>query len=531
MRRSYFITGLGSKSRVEVHDNTIEIKYYGHACIYIRTKNLSLVTDPWLSKEGAFLWSWFQFPDNTEVDLTPLQNVDYVFLSHEHQDHCDLNFLKTLNPKTKIVIPKYTDSYLYSTLKQNVKNEIIVANSQQKIKLDDEVTFCPVVQSVPHWDDCTLVFETPKGTVVDINDMHIIDKDLEWIKDNFKINYLFIQYSGASWHPYVYDYPHEKKVSLAQKKVINKFLNVKRIFESCKPDFLIPCAGPPCFLDDEQFDLNFSDESVFPSQADFYQFAKKEGLADKTVILLPGDTFDPSQDCVAVSQKNLEHEAFTDKRKYLERYKTRRQDTIKKRLSALEHSNGNLEEKFRHYFEPLIKSSSYFREKIGGKVLFEIVNGKDEKIIVDFSNSTNPVKPLEDDKFFAKFRIDSRFINLILEKKLSWEQLFLSLRFKASRDPDKMNAYLFTFLRFVDPTTFNAFEIYETGQNMSETFILEHDDKKYEVQKWCPHAMGNLSKGRIVDNCIVCPNHGWSFSLNDGLCLYNKSSIKIRKIS
>ena len=154
-----------------------------------------------------------------------------------------------------------------------------------------------------------------------------------------------------------------------------------------------------------------------------------------------------------------------------------------------------------------------------------------EKIIVDFSNAAMPVKPFEDDKFFYKFQIDSRFLNLILEKKITWEQLLLSLRFKATRDPDQMNAHLFTFLRFADPPTFKAFEYYETRQNISETFLLEHDGKKYEVQKYCPHAMGNLSKGRVVDECIVCPNHGWAFSLNDGSCKYNKSSIKVRQLS
>ncbi len=164
-------------------------------------------------------------------------------------------------------------------------------------------------------------------------------------------------------------------------------------------------------------------------------------------------------------------------------------------------------------------------------MLLEVMNGTAEKIIVDYSNAKSPVKLFEDDKFFTKFQIDSRFLNLILEKKLTWEQLFLSLRFKAARDPDQINTYLFTFLRFADPAAYSAFEIYETQQNMSETFLLEHDGKKYEVQKYCPHAMGNLSKGRIIDGCIVCPNHGWTFSLENGSCLYNKSSIKIRQIS
>ena len=74
------------------------IKFYGHACIYIKSGDLSLVTDPWFSKDGAFLSTWFQFPDNTDLDLQEIRNVDYVILSHEHLDHFDPKFLKTINP-------------------------------------------------------------------------------------------------------------------------------------------------------------------------------------------------------------------------------------------------------------------------------------------------------------------------------------------------------------------------------------------------------------------------------------------------
>ncbi|MCH8985796.1 MAG: hypothetical protein IIB04_04180 [Acidobacteria bacterium] len=52
----------------------------------------------------------------------------------------------------------------------------------QKIRLNDSFTFCPVVQSVPIWDDCTLVFETSEGTIVDVNDMKINDKDLSRVE-------------------------------------------------------------------------------------------------------------------------------------------------------------------------------------------------------------------------------------------------------------------------------------------------------------------------------------------------------------
>jgi len=510
--------------------NNMVIKFNGHACIYIKTDNVSIVTDPWLSREGAFLSTWFQFPDNTQLDLEPMRNADYVILSHEHQDHFDINFLKTINPKTKIIIPKYTDSYLYETLRENLKNEIIVANSLQKLKLGPDVTFCPVVQSVPIWDDCTLVFETPEGTIVDVNDMKIINKDFEWIKENFNIDYLFIQFSGANWHPLVYDYSHEKKAEIAKHKIMTKFHHVEELFKSSGAKCLIPCAGPPCFLNDEHFELNFSDESIFPTQADFYEFAKKEGFADKIFLLMPGDIFDPNQDGKIISAKNIQREEFTNRRAYLERYRSRRQDVINKIPSSLPGVKGSLLNKCRQYFEPLVSSSLYFRKKINGRLLLEVTGDVNEKIIIDFTKAKDSVKSLENESYFYKLSMDSRILDLILDKKLTWEQLLLSLQFKASRNPDMYNEALIVFLRFADANSYKAFEMYETRKDFSDTFILEHEGKKYEVQRYCPHAMGDLSKGRIIDGCIVCPNHGWTFSIDDGKCVSKNSSIRIKKL-
>ena len=507
------------------------IKFNGHACIYIKTDNVSIVTDPWLSREGAFLSTWFQFPDNTQLDLEPMRNADYVILSHEHQDHFDINFLKTINPKTKIIIPKYTDSYLYDTLRGNLKNEIIVANSLQKIKLGPDVTFCPVVQSVPIWDDCTLIFETPEGTIVDVNDMKIINKDFEWVKENFKIDYLFIQFSGANWHPLVYDYGHDKKAEIAKHKIMTKFHHVEDLFASSGAKYLIPCAGPPCFLNDEHYELNFSDESIFPTQADFYEFAKKEGFADKIFILVPGDTFNPNEDCKKVSERNLQREEFVNRRQYLEKYRSRRQDVINKMPFLLPRaSETSLLQKCKEYFEPLVSSSAYFRNKIKGRVLLDVTGDINEKIIIDFSKPKDTVKLLEKENYFYKFGIDSRILNLILDRKLTWEQLLLSLRFTASRNPDMYNEALIVFLRFADANSYNAFEMYETRKNFDETFILKHEGNQYEVQRYCPHAMGDLSKGRIIDGCIVCPNHGWTFSIDDGKCVSKNSSIRIKKL-
>ena len=217
-------------------------------------------------------------------------------------------------------------------------------------------------------------------------------------------------------------------------------------------------------------------------------------------------------------------------RQYLEKYKQRREGIIKENLSKLQDPGTCLLEKCQEFFEPLIASSQFFREKINGRVLLDVSGKVNEKIILDFTKEKNPVKIFEGEDYFYTLKIKSKILNLILTKKLSWEQLLLSLRFNASRNPDIFNEFLVVFLRFAYPPSYKQFELYEKRKNLSDMFILNHNGEKFQVQKYCPHAMGDLSKGQIKDDYIICPNHGWQFSLKDGSCLNNQASIKIRKL-
>ena len=506
-----------------------KIKFLGHASIYIETPKVKIVTDPWFSKTGAFLHSWFQFPDNTEIDFDWVKTLDYVCLSHEHQDHYDIEFLKTLPDSTKIVIPKYDDNFLYTSLKNNLPNEVIELYSRTSLTMGD-VVYTPVRQSVPGWNDCTLMFETPMGTIADVNDMKVSEKDLKFIEKNFDIDYLFIQYSGASWHPQVYSiYDKETKIKLAKKKVYIKFKNVLNIYEALNPKYIVPCAGPPCFLDDDWFYLNLAEENSFPDQKDFYEYFVKKCDKDKIIIPLPGNRVDGSTHIF--NKTVLAHPAFSDKKEYLKQYKERRKDIINSKLGEIQNFKGSLLKKCQDYFVPLIKSSEFLTERINNKIM--LITER-EKIVVDFRKYgrvygiANP--ELEITIPFYTFKIESKYLNMIFDGKLTWEELFLSLRFEVSRTPDKYNEFLMVFLKFADPLYFKHYELHYYKTQRKDTFELEVYDKKYRVQKYCSHALGDLSKGTVLDGNLICPIHAWTFSLKDGHCINHDSEIFIEEI-
>jgi L-ascorbate metabolism protein UlaG (beta-lactamase superfamily) len=83
------------------------MRYFGHACILIETKDVTILVDPLISYYG-YASSVEHFSD---VDLPDV--IDYVLITHNHQDHIVLETLLPLRHKIKnILVPTTTSGAL-----------------------------------------------------------------------------------------------------------------------------------------------------------------------------------------------------------------------------------------------------------------------------------------------------------------------------------------------------------------------------------------------------------------------------------
>jgi UDP-MurNAc hydroxylase len=504
--------------------------YCGHASFRMTHGGVTVLIDPWLSVSGAFLGSWCQFPDNSGLDLDELRRSDFVLISHDHQDHFDLGFLRTLSAATVVVIPRYRHSYLADTIRRELPNRLIEIDDRQPFELGPGITVTPVLQSVPIWDDCAFIIQTPTETILDLNDLKIPDVDLAWVAGNFDIDWLLLQFSGANWHPHVYTYSEAKKTILARRKILTKYHHVAAVVDALDPTSVVPCAGPACFLDDRLFDLNFSEHSIFPGADDFYQFARSAGFGERVRILMPGDELLPGRDGQAQSRRNLELAPYAQKRAYLEAYRERRRPALQAHLAAIAQPDGPLLARFVEHFTPLVLANPYLAERIGGGFLIETTGAEPEQIFVDFGDRSTPVRPYAGEAWIYRLRTEARFLNEIVEQRLRWEELLLSMRVELSRVPDVYSEPLTVFLRFADARQYEVFEAYEKNRIADDSFVLPHHGRTVEVQRTCPHAGGDLAKGRIEGDCIVCPVHGWRYSLLDGSSVHPGYSIRVTEV-
>lgn len=95
-----FFTEEEQRRTARYDGDRMRVRYFGHACILIETRETSILIDPLISYQipgGLSRYTYQDLPDT----------LDYVLITHDHQDHCFFETLLQLRHKVRhILVPK-----------------------------------------------------------------------------------------------------------------------------------------------------------------------------------------------------------------------------------------------------------------------------------------------------------------------------------------------------------------------------------------------------------------------------------------
>jgi L-ascorbate metabolism protein UlaG (beta-lactamase superfamily) len=113
----------------------VRIRYFGHACVLIESRKVSVLFDPVISYKsdgGIERYTYADLPDK----------IDYVLITHTHQDHCMLESLLQLRHKIgTVVVPRsnggsLADPSLKLLLKQIGFSDVRELDELETIEVD-----------------------------------------------------------------------------------------------------------------------------------------------------------------------------------------------------------------------------------------------------------------------------------------------------------------------------------------------------------------------------------------------------------
>jgi UDP-MurNAc hydroxylase len=487
-------------------------KFLGHNCYSFSVNDTLILTDPWFSKKGAFFGSWFQYPKNHHLADECINSISehseaFIYISHEHQDHFDLDFLSKIPKETKIIIPSYKDKTFRNEIK-DLQLNIIELDDSIRTKIANEIHLTFYVSDVGINHDSAILIETKSFNFLNQNDCKIFDR-LNEIKVD--IDYYSVQFSGATWHPSCFAFSDKRKAFLSEKKVMNKLNNVLNGIKTIKPKYYVPAAGPAIFpfLD---INLSLGIDNIFIHHDRLDSFLKENNFYN-TVYLKPGDTFDsklnkpippPTKEEFNEYQNDIEDTWSNIKNEFNIDYL---RNEINARINQIKDIN---------YPElPLI-----------------IFNIKDEdyeeKIFIDLNKK----------KIINEFTYDSPYEELIADRKYfylmhsgeRWQDIYLSLRATVIRRPDIFSNLANIFI-FSDEENIRDSFIDSTNISTEKISVLDDDGAEYMINRFCPHQGADLCNAAIEDGMLICPRHGWKFNLKkDGINIESGESISAKKI-
>ena len=497
------------------------LKFWGHNCFSIVSNTTLLLIDPWFSKSGAFFGSWFQYPKNHHLqgevlDMLNKYENSFIFITHEHQDHYDKEFLSNVQKNTTIIIPNYKDK----NFKQDCESlglKVIEIQDTDKFNLSKEFWIKPYISHIGINHDSAILVVTEKFKFFNQNDCKIFDRLSEI---HGYIDYYSVQFSGATWHPSNFILSDKRKKEISYQKVKNKLNNVLRGINSFKPKYFLPAAGPAIFPYLES-NLSYGIDNIFIHQDHLNEFLKDNAIHN-VLYLNPGDYLDDDKRIPIQPPKNQEE---------IEIYK---KNTTNNWQELDLNFNRDLLEKAISDRLNKISDIDIIQTPI---LIFNFINNFDH---TDHTNENKIFIDLSNKKILNKFEYNTPYEEIISDKKYftlmhskeRWQNIYLSLRAKVLREPDIFNNDLNIFL-FSDIE--NIRENFISTRNISNerVNVKNQSGEIFEINRFCPHNGSDLCNAEInSDNYLVCPGHGWKFDLNNnGIDKTSKTTINSKKIS
>lgn len=513
------------------------ITYLGHAGFCVETDACIIVMDPWLSAFGAFDSSWFQYPRNHHManHVNNLFNTSakekYIYISHEHKDHFDIEFLNSIeNRDFSLILANFLHSIVKDTLTAlNYQcTRIIELKDKEILNFKDDSSLVMFTIDAELECDSAVLMKSQGKTFLNINDCKVHERLEDISKEYGPIDIFAAQFSGAIWHPTCYDYniPTYERISFDKKNV--KFELTARAIEKLNPVFYIPSAGPPCFLDPMLIHKNFEPINIFPRAAELIKFLDKRCATMKTQWpeVMPGDVLDASRGEFSYLAPERVNDA--DFYHYVHEYAKEYQEYFKKRIQKQESVEpATVFKQLKADLEQKISALKLVHEQVKVPLYWKLLD-YDPMYQIDFKNKVLlEVNAIEDNANYYLIEAPAWEVKKALDNEINWPDFALTFRMKLSRRPDLYNTLIHGFLTLDAHSISRHCELMKRFFDSKERIIIHYQGKDYSILRYCKHQGGDLSQGFIENGCLVCPRHRWHYNLLDnGKCTTNDASIE-----
>lgn len=287
------------------------------------TAGLRILTDPWI---GTTIYggAWQQYPPPV-ISATQVGRLDYIFISHIHEDHCDPATLAQLDRNAVVLLMERTPNFVAQFLKRqglafrDVRNIAPFTRYVLSDNLAVEVIDADPEHELNHLIDSSLVLHAENGSVYFANDNPPYAAATRHLQQ-YRFDLALLPASGGSGYPACYGNLSPQQKAAEQARIQAQYLDTfVATIEALRPRRFAASAGNH-IIAGRHADLNAA-MTFLPSPMTAYRYASEHLSAAARDSCLPlllkeGESWDSADSGIPASQTAWT-EATQGEREYL----------------------------------------------------------------------------------------------------------------------------------------------------------------------------------------------------------------------
>lgn len=428
----------------------MRVTYYGQACTLVEVAGRKIVTDPWLT-EGAFFGTWFHTHLLADAGVTPETfplDVDYIYVSHEHEDHLDAESLRHFPPDIPVLICKFQTPKFRRYLERLGLRNIHELDSGVAMSLGDGLSVTALC-TAEYTNDSAVVIEGEGCRLLNETDCKLSFHQYERL-GQLGIDIGFYMFSGANWYPMMYDYPPEQQRELVRRRRRSLSRSLVQRVTATRPRFAVPAAGPCMVLDPDMLWLNSPERGIFIDPEEAVAALQAAQAPTEPLYMRVTDVWD-SQNHFQTRAPRLLHQP---RQQYIRDAAERMTTQIRRFKQSEAPAKGDLSERLVSYFNETIGAQTdTVRKRVGAKLALCVSGPQGGCWTADFTASgPQYVREGLAPDWTYKIDVEDKLLYPFLSGKMPFfEDILLSMRVRVARRPDDYNEPLYHFLYEPDP--------------------------------------------------------------------------------
>jgi L-ascorbate metabolism protein UlaG (beta-lactamase superfamily) len=429
----------------------MRISYPGHASILVESKTANFMCDPWLIGGHVNNCSVWLYPPR-KMTFYELPKLDFIYVSHEHEDHCNIETLEKLPNDLPVYILKFRDNYdvLLQRLKKCGMENIFECEPFKTYAINSN-TNITIFPSDEGWIDSSACIEHDGYVIYHGNDNYVSPATFKEIAKKFQVDIAFLPYAGFSGFPASYEFSQEVKLKFAKKKKIEAVDEFFTSIDALKPKIAIPAAGDLCLVSEDQAWINYYDRC---SPDEVVERAKTHCNTNTQVFSMrAGDSYIRDVGFLAHPNRSDWGYSIDDQVRFARLPEVKK--TIEKYNNWLHDvDNPYFQEDLIKYFEQGLSFFSKFAYEVGSYIFSLRTTGKlSASVTINFLDMS--VKKGFDENYTKKIEIQGTVLYRVMRQDFLWGDAYSSCRmFLDRRPPENYNRKFWQWLYSLDGLNF-----------------------------------------------------------------------------